>query len=74
MINSLIILAATNNTTSTPWWVYLLFALAGSVAMKLAKGNRAERNRRDEYDDRYGGDEDDDDDEDEKDSDYDDDD
>ena len=28
-----------------------MYALAGSVAMKLAKRKRAERNRRDEYDD-----------------------
>ena len=51
MIYSLLVLAETNNHVSTPWWVYLLYALAGSVAMKLAKRKRAERNGHGEYDD-----------------------
>ena len=70
MINSLVILAATDNTSSTPCWVYLLYALAGSVAMKLAKRKRVERNRRDEYDDEDDEGDDDDDNEEDDDKEY----
>ena len=58
MINSLIVLADAGNKISTPWWVYMLFALGGGLAMALSRENAKYKKRKEYEDDDDGGDDD----------------
>ena len=54
MLLSVLMVALSNNEASMPWWAYVLFAVAGSVAMKLSQQMKSRKKRHDAGDE-YAG-------------------
>lgn len=66
MLFSVLLLASSTSKVSTPWWVYFIYMLTGSLAWKISQKRRSQKARHedDDYedDDREQSDDDDDDD------------
>ena len=43
MIVQILVFASTNGESATPWWLYLGYAIAGGIAMRIAKRNSEKR-------------------------------
>ena len=43
MLISVLMAASSNSEVSTPWWVYFIYMLAGSLAWKISQKRRAQK-------------------------------